>query len=69
VFANLIGQRAAEIGVDGERLLPVAACLAGVLEGVPGAAEAAVGAGLLVFQADPGGQVEGVSPNRRIVRG
>ena len=49
----------AEVGEDGERLLPVAACLAGVTEGVPGMAEAVVSTGLLVSQTDPGRQAEG----------
>ena len=49
----------AEIGGDGERLLPVAACLAGLTEGGPGTAEAAVGTGFLVSQTEPGRQAEG----------
>ena len=42
----------AEVGKDGERLPPVAACLAGVTEGVPGMAEAVREHGQFVFPAD-----------------
>jgi hypothetical protein len=58
VFENVIGGNA-EIGEDGERLLPVAACVAGLTEGGPGVAEAVVSTGLLVSQTDPGRQTEG----------
>jgi len=49
----------AEVGEDDQRLLPVAARLPGVTEGVPGMAEAVVSAGLLVSQTDPGRQAKG----------
>ena len=49
----------AEISEDAQRLLPVAACLAGLPEGIPGTAEAAVSTTLLVSQTDPGRQAEG----------
>src|SRR5207247_8103094 len=47
VSADLVGVRYAEGGVDGQRLLVVAAGAGGVVEGTIGVPEAGVGAGLL----------------------
>ena len=58
VFGNVIDGNA-EIGGDGERLWSVAATLAGLTEGEPGTAEAAVGTGSWLPQTEPGRQAEG----------
>lgn len=56
--ADLVSLGGAEIGVDGEGLLPVAAGLAVVTGGVVSTGVAVVGAGLLVLVADLDGQSE-----------
>lgn len=56
--ADLVGFGGAEPGVEGQRVLPVAAGLAGVSGGEAGLAEAVAGAGLLVLVAGPAGQGE-----------
>jgi hypothetical protein len=57
---DLIGLGGAELGVEGEGLLPVVAGPAQVTGSVTGVAEAIVGAGLLVLVADLAGDGEGV---------
>ena len=56
--ANLVSFRDAEVGVQGEGLLPVRAGLAGVKHGLVAAGEAVMGTGVLVFRADLAGQAE-----------
>jgi hypothetical protein len=55
----LVGLRHAEVGVEGQGVLVVLAGAGRVVEGVVGAAEAGVGAGLLVTGADVDGDGEG----------
>jgi hypothetical protein len=56
--ADLIGFGGAEAGVEGEGLLPVTAGLADLAGSLVGSGEAVMGAALLVFPADLGGQAE-----------
>ncbi len=56
--ADLIGLGDAESGVDGKRLLPLVAGLAGIASWVAGAGKAMVGASLLVPVADLPRQAE-----------
>ncbi len=55
---HVISLRVAEIAVEHEGLLPVAAGLTGVTSGMVGAAEAVVRAGLLILITDLAGQAE-----------
>src|ERR1051326_3969112 len=56
--ADLVGFGGAEVGVEAERLLPVAAGLVESADGVVGPGEPAVGAGFVLFPADLGGQFQ-----------
>src|SRR5580700_7747017 len=56
--ANVAGLRGAEVGVESEGLLAVAARLGQVAGGLVAAGEAVMGAGLLVLVVDLAGQAE-----------
>lgn len=56
VSADVLTVGDAEVGVEGERLLPVVAGQAGIAGGEMGVGETVVGAGLFVAVADFGGQ-------------
>lgn len=56
--ADLVGFGGAELGVEAERALPVAACPGRIPGGEADPAEAVAGTGLLVLIAGPAGQGE-----------